>query len=116
VRLTEARFTRPANFDLREAWEAWRAGYNARPRYEMTLRVERWLAARLARYGIEVEAQDAAETEDGRVTLSASGESFEEARARLLSLGGAVEVIEPEPLRRSVADYAEQIVRRYAAG
>jgi predicted DNA-binding transcriptional regulator YafY len=113
ARVTEEHFARPAGFDLREAWEAWRAGYDARPRYEMTLRVEGWLAAKLARYGIAVDAAQGAREADGRVTLPASAESFEAARARVLALGGAVEVIGPEPLRRSVADFAEQIARRY---
>lgn len=36
-------------------------------------------------------------------------ESLEEARSRCLSLGYAVEVLEPEALRRSIVDYAEQI-------
>jgi len=36
-------------------------------------------------------------------------ESLKEARSRCLSLGGAVEVLEPEALRKSVLDYAEQI-------
>jgi predicted DNA-binding transcriptional regulator YafY len=115
VRLTEDRFTRPLAFDLRAAWEAWCAGHSARPRYEMTMRVDAWLAERLPRYGIEV-APDAGEVEeDGRVTVQASCESFEDARARVLALGGAAEVVHPEPLRRSVADYATQVVARYVS-
>ena len=35
------------------------------------------------------------------------------ARSRLLGLGRAVEVLEPEPLRRSLIDFAEQIVGFY---
>lgn len=113
VRLTDEHFARPTDFDLRAAWEAWRAGYTTRPRYAMTLRVDGWLASQLARYGIEADAENGAVEEDGCVTVVASGESFEDARARVLALGGAVEVVAPEPLRRSVADYAEQITRRY---
>jgi predicted DNA-binding transcriptional regulator YafY len=41
-------------------------------------------------------------------------ESLEDARARCLSLGYAVEVLEPEALRKSISDYAEQIRRIYA--
>ena len=33
---------------------------------------------------------------------------------RLLALGGAVEVMEPLPLRRAMADYGRQIVARYS--
>ena len=36
-------------------------------------------------------------------------ESLEDAHSRCLSLGYAVEVLEPEALRRSIVDYAEQI-------
>ena len=40
-------------------------------------------------------------------------DSFEAARTTMLSLGGAVEVLSPEALRRSVADFAEQTRTRY---
>ena len=40
-------------------------------------------------------------------------DSFEEARATMLSLGGAAEVLSPEALRRSVADFAGQVRSRY---
>jgi hypothetical protein len=82
----------------------------------MTLRVDGWLADRLARFGIEAGAEGRRDEGDGRITLRGSCESFDDARARVLALGGAVEVIEPEPLRRSVIDYAEQIAKRYAIG
>ena len=114
ARLTGERFERPARFDLREAWEAWCAGVNARPRYQMTLRVDEGLAAQLGGFGIETRAGEAAPAgPDGRVIVEASCDSFAEARARILALGRAVEVAAPEPLRRSVLDYAEQIVARY---
>jgi predicted DNA-binding transcriptional regulator YafY len=45
------------------------------------------------------------------VTLSF--ESFEAARAALLACGRAMEVLAPEPLRRSLLDYALQIVDLY---
>ncbi|MCU0507820.1 MAG: WYL domain-containing protein [Anaerolineae bacterium] len=115
AQLTGEHFARPARFDLRGAWAAWRAGRDARPRYAMTLRVDGWLAARLARYGIETDAGGQTAESDGRVTVRGSCDSFDDARARVLALGGAVEVLEPEPLRRSVIDYAEQIARRYGA-
>ena len=40
-------------------------------------------------------------------------ESLEAARARLLSFGGGVEVLEPQALRCSIADFAAQIAARY---
>jgi predicted DNA-binding transcriptional regulator YafY len=51
--------------------------------------------------------------EQGRVTIRVVFESLEDARARCLSLGYAVEVLEPEALRKSIIDYAEQIRRVY---
>jgi predicted DNA-binding transcriptional regulator YafY len=115
VELTAERFDRPTGFDLQESWEAWCEGYRARPRYELTLRVDARLAHELPRHGIEAELRSAAEAIDGRVTMRASCDSFADARARVLALGGAVEVVGPEPLRKSVADYAEQIAARYRA-
>ena len=41
-------------------------------------------------------------------------ESFEAARDRILGFGAAAEVLEPEALRRSIMDYAAQIVQLYA--
>jgi hypothetical protein len=40
---------------------------------------------------------------------------FHTARTRLLGLGRAVEVLSPEPLRKSLIDFAEQIVDFYRA-
>ena len=42
-------------------------------------------------------------------------ESFNTARSRLLGLGRAVEVLEPETLRKSIIDFARQIVDFYHA-
>ena len=41
-------------------------------------------------------------------------ENFETARTRILGFGGAIIVLEPLALRRSVADYAQQIRTLYA--
>jgi predicted DNA-binding transcriptional regulator YafY len=49
----------------------------------------------------------------GWVTLELLFESLPAARTRLLGLGRAVEVLEPEALRNSLVDYAEQIVGFY---
>ena len=50
---------------------------------------------------------------DGWITLNLCFESLEAARERILVLGRGVEVQEPLALRRSVLDYAEQIVELY---
>lgn len=41
------------------------------------------------------------------------GESLEAARRVLLGLGGAATVLEPESLRDSMRDYAEQVLSAY---
>jgi hypothetical protein len=48
------------------------------------------------------------------VTLNLPFESFVTARTRLLGLGRAVEVLEPGPLRKSLVDFANQVVGFYA--
>jgi predicted DNA-binding transcriptional regulator YafY len=50
---------------------------------------------------------------EGWVTLTLSFETAEAARGRILGLGRAVEVLEPEALRQSVIDFARQIVAFY---
>jgi predicted DNA-binding transcriptional regulator YafY len=47
------------------------------------------------------------------MTLDLAFESFVAARTRLLGLGRAVEVLEPESLKKSLIDFAEQIVMFY---
>jgi predicted DNA-binding transcriptional regulator YafY len=114
VRLSGERFERPASLDLQSAWSAWCAEAAARPLYQFTVAVEPHLAGQLGHHGIQISAPAEA-LHDGRVMVRAVSASFEAARAGLLSLGGAVEALAPEPLRRSVMDYAEQISLRYTA-
>ena len=47
------------------------------------------------------------------IFLTLPFESLENARDRILALGRSVEVLEPEALRASVIDFAEQIVKFY---
>ena len=50
------------------------------------------------------------------LTATIPFESLHEARARLLALGGSVEVLAPLALRSSMQDYAGQIMKRYLPG
>jgi predicted DNA-binding transcriptional regulator YafY len=131
---------RPAGFDLAVFWEAWCAGFEAsRPSYPVRVRVAPHLAPDLTWYlgaGMrdDVPARVAQAgppdeegwltfelcfeslgppDEEGWLTFELCFESLEQARSRLLGLGGAVEVLEPEPLRLSVADYGRQVAARY---
>jgi predicted DNA-binding transcriptional regulator YafY len=60
----------------------------------------------------EMAARENADS-DGWVRLRLTFESFEAARERILGFGRAIEVLEPEPLRKSVIDYARQILDFY---
>jgi predicted DNA-binding transcriptional regulator YafY len=53
---------------------------------------------------------------EGWVTLTLPFEDIHSARGRILGFGRAVEVLEPEALRKSVIDFAEQIVGFYRNG
>ena len=127
--LGEGTFQRPAGFDLAAFWEAWCAEVEAsRPSYRATVRIAPQLVPWLPHYfGAEIQGQidraaapDAGRHDGGRrdgegwITLALRFESMEGARDRLLAFGGAVEVLAPRALRASVADYAAQIVARYA--
>ena len=119
VRLSEETFTRAPDFDLSAFWKQWCAAYeNNAPYFPVTARITPALVHVLPYYfGDRVErllAQAGPPDADGWITLTLPFESFEAARERILGMGRAVEVIEPEALRLSVADFAQQIVALYA--
>ncbi len=110
-------FTRPAGFDLEVFWVGWCQAYETQPPFQARVRVAPEALPMLAEYvGDRARGQlshvhlpDA----DGWVTLSLPFESFVAARTRLLGLGRAVEVLAPLALRKSLVDFAEQIVGFY---
>jgi len=110
-------FPRPAQFDLVAFWEKWCVDNESQPPFVAHVRVSPGMINSL-RYHLEerfrdLSAKNAPPDPDGWVTLDLPFESFETARTRLLGLGRAVEVLQPEPLRKSIIDYAEQIVDFY---
>ena len=118
VRLTGDLFERPGSFDLAAFWETWSVEYERLfSVFTATVRVSPRLIPELPRYfGGDIRrrlAEADPPDEDGWVTVELSFPSFEAARERLLSLGRAVEVAAPYALRRSIRDYAEQIVDLY---
>ena len=124
VRTTADRFTRPAEFDLEQAWRAWcdhirldRGHYvvTAQVSPQMYLDLPLYLGEHLAEghdQHWEEDWQAAAAVEWRPVTLHF--DSFEEARTKLLGLGAGVEVMTPVALRRSLLDFAQQVVIRYS--
>jgi predicted DNA-binding transcriptional regulator YafY len=116
VTLTGEGFGRPPAFDLAAFWESWLAGQRERPDFTATVRVAPALAPLLPLYFGESLAEAVAQAvadEAGWVTLALPFERFEDARARLLGFGSAVEVLTPRALRLSVMDFAQQIVEFY---
>jgi predicted DNA-binding transcriptional regulator YafY len=118
--ITDQTFERPPGFDLATFWEAWCAEYEMLlSDFTATLRVAPTLIAFLPRYfGNQVASRIAVAgppDAEGWITLELSFESFAAARERILGFGRGVEVLAPRALRRSVLDYAEQIVALYSA-
>ncbi len=117
AQMDEARFERPKGFDVEVFWSTWRERQEkARPAFDVRLRVRKRALTNVRdalgeRRGVFPDTENAS---DAWVEIDVSFPFFEEARRDLLALGGAVEVIRPRALRASMADFAEQIGRRYA--
>ncbi len=118
VHIASERFQRPADFDLATFWDQWCARQEeSRPFYPVTARVSPNIVPLLPHYfGERIHtaiAQAGLPDAAGWITLTLPFETASAARERILGFGGAVEVLEPEPLRKSVIDYAMQIVAFY---
>jgi predicted DNA-binding transcriptional regulator YafY len=115
--LSDAAFSPPPGFDLRRAWQEHCADAEAqRQLYLVTLRLTAAARTMLRqRFSGALRSRlDAAPVDDqGWATVELAFDSLESARSALLALGGGVEVLAPEPLRRSIVDYAQEIIRRY---
>jgi predicted DNA-binding transcriptional regulator YafY len=111
-------FERPAGFDLAEFWKSWCAEFeDSRIQYMVTARISPELVQQLPNYfGDNIQellAQARPADADGWITLSLPFESLPAARARILGFGRAIEVLEPEALRKSVIDFAARITDFY---
>lgn len=111
-------FERDAGFNLREFWDAWCERHEALlVRYAVTVRVAPQSMAELRRWFgghvVEGATDPDASRADPWTTVELMLESLEAARQQLLGFGRGVEVLEPLALRRSIVDYAEQIVDLY---
>jgi len=118
VHIFEETFERPVDFDLSVFWEKWCAEYESYlVDFTVTVRVAPSFLPVLSRYfgsDIRVRIAQAKSTEAGGwIVLELAFESFEAARDRIMGFGRGVEVLEPPALRRSVLDFAEQIVALY---
>lgn len=118
VRISPESFGRPDEFDLAAFWESWCAEYEALLSYfTATVRVAPDFIPELPKHFsndvLDQAAQAGPPDDDRWIKLELSFRSFEEARARILGFGRGVEVLEPLALKRSVLDFAEQIVDLY---
>lgn len=115
--MLEETFSRPEDFDLDAFWASWCAARESQPAFVVRARVSPALLPRLPYYlderfrSFTISASGA--DPDGWVTLDLPFESFQSARTRLLGMGRAIEVLEPEPLRKSILDFAAQIIDLY---
>jgi predicted DNA-binding transcriptional regulator YafY len=111
-------FERPTEFDLEAFWQKWCEDFEqSRPYFEVRALVSPALAARLPRL-LRENQPDLLNTppvleREGWQEMTLTFENFETARTRILSFGGAIEVLEPLALRMSVADFARQIQALY---
>ncbi|MCP4165503.1 MAG: YafY family transcriptional regulator [Chloroflexi bacterium] len=120
VSLLESTFERVQDFDLSAFWAAWcERREEKQGLYPVAIRVSPALMPYLPQFfGEQVRTGVStfpSPDNEGWTSLTLPFTSLESARARLLGFGGAIEVVEPEALRRSIADYAQQIVNRYSA-
>jgi predicted DNA-binding transcriptional regulator YafY len=118
IHVLDETFERQADFNLAGFWEEWCQSFMENlPDYTVRVRVSPDLIPHLPRlFGSKI--RDAVEEvlhpdEDEWITLTLHFETFYQARSRILGLGGAVEVLEPLPLRLSVADFAAQALSLY---
>jgi predicted DNA-binding transcriptional regulator YafY len=112
-------FERPPEFDLAAFWRSWCADVeSSRPFYPVLARVAPGFVPWLPRFfgeGVRDELTRADPPDaEGWIWITLAFETLFDARARILAMGGAVEVIEPQALRDSVLDYAAQIVALYS--
>jgi predicted DNA-binding transcriptional regulator YafY len=106
---------RPVGFDLGAFWKDWCAKQEAgRSAYPVSVRVAPGFLLWLPVYfGGQLVSKSPSPDADGWLRVELSFENLHAARDRLLDCGGGVEVLAPLALRKSVLDYARQIVELY---
>jgi len=117
ARISNEFFQRPMDFNLAAFWNERCIKYEEdRPYYQVTVRVAPDLIPVLTKF-LGDRIQDIIDKplpdSEGWKIYTLRFESFEAARSRILSFGRAVEVMEPQALRKSIHDFAKQIVDFY---
>ena len=118
----DRRFAPPDGFDLSEFWGSW---CDAQRSFQTQYRVELEVAAddveSVSRFlaggsAFALMRNTPASAPAQGVTIEAGFASYEDARARIMGIGGAARVLHPKELALGISDYARQIQLRYAAG
>ncbi|KPL78297.1 hypothetical protein ADN00_07510 [Ornatilinea apprima] len=120
ARLLDEPFSRRADFDLHLFWSQWKEKQlAAKPSLQVTLRiVPQWASELPLNFGLpynQLLRQASPPLPDGSCLLTLSFNDLETARSFVLSLGAAVEVLEPLALRLSVIDFARQTLQVYTS-
>jgi predicted DNA-binding transcriptional regulator YafY len=110
-------FEYPPDFDLAKFWEEWCKKYEAnQSQFTALVRLRPDLVEMLQYFQDPIIAElngDCQVDGDGWYVTNLHFETLEEARKNLLNFGGAAEVLEPHALRKSIPDYAAQILTVY---
>jgi predicted DNA-binding transcriptional regulator YafY len=117
--LLDEYFERPIDFNLETFWWEWCIYFEKnRPFVEVKVRIAPSLVPYMPGYFSDTSGNRIVQTDtpdpDGWLRMTITFENYETARTRILGLGRAIEVLEPETLRLGVIDFAEQIVKFYA--
>jgi predicted DNA-binding transcriptional regulator YafY len=120
VEILDQGFRRPPDFDLVQYWNEWcKTAREQRAFYHARLRMSPTLLGKLRYYLSESDkftVLETASTDDkGWCEVIIQYENYFAARQSILNFGRAAEVLEPEALRVSVIDFAQQIVDLYQA-
>ena len=112
----EQEFDYPQDFDLAAFWQERGAELARRARaYSVAVLLDPALQPRLAAaIHPGVVASLGSPLPDGRLPAQLDFEDLVAARSALLGFGSAAEVLSPLALRRSIADFAAQVVKKYA--
>jgi predicted DNA-binding transcriptional regulator YafY len=118
AQMLDETFEYPQDFSLPAFWKSWCEDFKkSRPIFSVTVRVSpkliEYLPHIFGEHTDSILARAGKPDNRDRVILTLPFDSFESARARILSLGNSVEVLEPPSLRMSVNDFAQQIVNLY---
>ena len=118
TRLTGEQFTRNDDFNLGTFWTNWCKRQNRiNSPITVTVLISPLLNGILSS-NLEIDFKNTITSRfesdsKGRVKANLVFDTFEEARTYLLGMGNSIQVVEPEPLRMSVMDYARQITEIY---